>query len=81
VAPRFTLVQKDWFKRRSGDKKFKHPINVEVIDFKKVDQHFCTLVAHYSDGSKREFIARVLQNHITKSWVVDAMEIAVRLIE
>ena len=76
----FKLIEKDWFKRRLS-KRPQVPCKVEVFDFKKEKNHFCTLTVHFEDGTSKNLYSRVIQNHITKDWVVDGMEFAVRLVQ
>lgn len=39
----------------------------------------CTMIVQYDDGSERKLISRVVQNHITKQWVVDGMHEALNV--
>ena len=52
---------------------------VEVPDFKKQRYHLCVLIAHYANNTKKEFVARVLQNK--RGWAVSCKEVTVKVIE
>tara|TARA_R110000796_G_scaffold103257_9_gene212466 strand:+ start:1448 stop:1681 length:234 start_codon:yes stop_codon:yes gene_type:complete len=52
---------------------------VEVPDFKKERYHLCVLIAHYANNTKKEFVARVLQNK--RGWAVSCKEVTVKVIE
>jgi hypothetical protein len=80
-VPNFELIPKDWYKRRAPTFNNNLITRVEVPDFKKEKYHMCTLIAHYADNTTKEFIARVLQNHVHKGWTVDAAEVAVRVVD
>jgi len=75
----YELIAQDWAKRRTHTKREK-PVAVQVLDFKKVKNHFCTLTVYFEDGSSKDLLSRVVQNHITKSWVIDGMEYSVRVL-
>lgn len=74
----FELIPQDWAKRRTHIKREK-PVAIQVFDYKQINNHFCTIIVHFEDGSSKELLSRVVQNHITKTWVVDGMEYSVRV--
>lgn len=52
-------------------------MSVEVPDFKKEHNHFCNMYVKYSDDTEVVLRSRVLQNLVTKNWVVDGMKVLV----
>lgn len=77
---RYEIIHKDWQKRRIADKVSVLPVSVEIDNMQLVHNHFCKMKVTYSDSSVKELISRVLYNSIKKSWAVDGMEVAVRVI-
>ena len=75
----FTVIKKDWYKRRRPDENKAIPINVSIEDFALQANHMCHMNVEYDDGSQKTLLARVLQNQITKEWKVDGMEVAVKV--
>lgn len=82
MAPsyQFEIINKSWVKRRRAGAE-PQPVAVQIADFQKVKQHMCHMQVTYDDGSTQEYLARVLQNHITGVWTVDGMHVAVRVVE
>ncbi|WP_448548559.1 hypothetical protein [Thalassotalea fusca] len=77
----FTIIEKDWYKRRHPNKTVVKPIRVSIPDYQPIHNQFCHMHVDYDDGSNKTLIARVLLNKITQQWTVDGMSVAVRVSE
>lgn len=77
----FKIIEKDWYKRRSASGKDISPVHVAIPDYKEIHNHICNMVVSYSDGSTKALIARVLFNEFNNQWVVDGMEVVVKVIK
>ena len=77
----FTIIEKDWYKRRKPNQVAAKPIAVTVPDYQPIHNQLCHMHVDYDDGSQKELIARVLLNQITEQWTVDGMLVAVRVSE
>ena len=59
----FELIENSWFKRRLPTEQIK-VVEYEVLDFAKIDNHPCVIIATMADGSVHELGARVNVNKI-----------------
>ena len=76
----FEIIPKDWYKRCSPSKNLPIAISAEIDDFELKANHMCYMKVSYNNGTYKTLLARVIQNHITKEWKVDGMEVAVKVI-
>ena len=77
----FTIIEKDWYKRRQPTQVDAKPIKVSISDYQPIHNQFCQMHVEFDDGSQKTLIARVIQNKITHEWTVDGMSVAVRVSE
>lgn len=77
---KYEIIKKSWSKRRSLDQELSI-INIQFDNFIKEHNHFCKMSVSYSNGKKETLIARVIYNEIKQHWIVDGMNVAVRLID
>lgn len=70
------IIERSWFKRRLPKPEPK-ATSVELIDYRQEDNHFCTMIVSFDDGTTKSLIGRVIQNKIKGHWTVDGMEVAV----
>jgi len=75
----FTIIAKDWYKRRTPSENKVSPVEVDIPDYQATHNHICNMAVSYSDGSSKVLIARVLFNEFTHQWTVDGMEVSVRV--
>ncbi|WP_286261080.1 hypothetical protein [Thalassotalea atypica] len=80
MTHQFKIIEQDWYKRRVPTNKRNRPVSVSIPDYQQVPNHMCQMIVTYDDGFKKELLARVIQNQITKNWTVDAMEVAVQVL-
>ena len=78
---KFELMERDWYKRRKPNDGAPSIVDFEVIAFEKTHNHLCEIKARFNDGQEKILISRVIYNQLTRSWTVDGMELAVKLIE
>ena len=77
---KYEIIKKSWSKRRKLDTE-KEILNIQFIDFIKQHNHLCKMHITYSDDSEEILISRVLFNQINKTWAIDGMQVAVRLLD
>ncbi|GHF01976.1 hypothetical protein [Thalassotalea profundi] len=75
----FKIIEKDWYKRRSPSGEDISPVHVAIPDYQEIHNHICNMVVSYSDGSTKALIARVLFNEFNNQWIVDGMEVVVKV--
>ncbi len=73
----FTIIKKDWYKRRQPIGRQAYPVSVSIADYQATHNHFCNMIVHYNDDSEKSLIARVIYNKLKEQWTVDGMEVAV----
>jgi len=79
MTQKFEIIEKSWFKRRTPRPEPK-AVSVDIPDYKQEKNHFCKMYVTYDDGSSKTLLARVVQNHIKKHWIVDGMEVSVLVV-
>lgn len=63
----------NWSKRRPTDAP-KDIVDIELVDFEKTHNHFCTMKIKYKDSDEYiELKSRVLHNRIKDTWVVNGI--------
>lgn len=77
---KYEVINKSWSKRRKLDTP-KIISHIEFSDFQKQHNHFCRMYLHYQDGSEESLLSRVVFNEVKQYWIVDGMQVAVRIIE
>lgn len=65
--------ERAWHKRRQLTKLPPQPVDVKIPDFKKEKNHMCKMIVTYDNGEVKEYISRVVYNHIKDYWAVDGM--------
>lgn len=66
---KYEVRQLSWSKRRNHNTQESEVLDIELINFKKEDNHFCTMIVDY-ENEKIELNARVLYNDRQNYWVV-----------
>lgn len=73
------IIELSWCKRRAPDKKVKI-INVGIIGYEQIHNHFCRMIVDYEDGTQKNLISRVLYNKMKDHWIIDGMHVAVKVL-
>lgn len=75
---KYSVIQPSWAKRRKCDP-LPQVLSVELIEFKKIHNHFCKMRVVYCNLSEESLIARVIYDPVKQDWLVDGMKVAIRL--
>ena len=77
----FQIIAKFSNKKYFAAEETVKPIGVVIPDYREINNHICNMVVTYNDCSEKSLIGRVNYNNLTDIWTVDAMEMAVNVID
>ena len=70
---KYEIINCDWYKRRRG-LPIPKAVSVELVNFKKEKNSFCTMIATLDNGETVELLARVIYNSIKDHYTVEGMD-------